>query len=120
MKIALTATGSTPDSDLDQRFGRAKYFVIYDTETDTWESRDNSINLNAMQGAGIQAAKQITDTGAQAVVTGNVGPKAFAVLEKAGVRVFTGARGTVKEALESYNAGALNASDRANVEGHWS
>jgi len=120
MKIAVTATGATPESDVDPRFGRAKYFIIYDIDSGTWESRDNTVNLNAVQGAGIQAAKNVVDAGVQAVITGNVGPRALSVLQKAAIPVYTGAQGTVQDAVAAFSGGSLNAVDRATVEGHWS
>jgi len=120
MKIAVTATGATPESDVDPRFGRAKYFIIYDIDNGTWVSKDNTVNLNAVQGAGIQSAKNIIDAEAQAVITGNVGPKAFMVLQKAAIPMYTGAKGTVRDAIAAFSGGSLNSVDRATVEGHWS
>jgi len=32
MKIAITSTGNSLESNIDQRFGRCAYFVIYNTE----------------------------------------------------------------------------------------
>ncbi len=119
MKIAVSSTGATLESAVDPRFGRAKCFIVIDTDSNAYEARDNSVNLNAVQGAGIQAAKNVVDTGAQAIVTGNVGPKAFAVLSAAGVTVYTGASGTVRDAVDAFKTGALSSVGRANVEGHW-
>ena len=53
------------------------------------------------------------------VITGNVGPKAFAALQAANVKVYPGVTGTVKEAVEKFKAGELQPADGANVEGHW-
>ena len=119
MKIAFSAQGKDTTSQTDPRFGRAKYFVVVDSETGAFTAHDNSQNLNAPQGAGIQAAKNVNDFGAEAVVSGNVGPKAFAALQTAGIEIYTGASGTVQEALEAFKAGTLNKASKANVEGHW-
>ena len=80
---------------------------------------DNNKNFNAAQGAGIQAGRNVAELGVQAVITGNVGPKAFATLKAAGIEVYIGAAGTVQEALDSFKAGALKSAETANVEGHW-
>lgn len=119
MRIALTSTGPTLDDALDERFGRARYFLIVDTETEAVEAVDNSINLSAPQGAGIQSAQRVAEQKAEALVTGHCGPKAFRALAAAGIPVHTGASGTVREALEAFKAGKLAPAGGADVEGHW-
>ncbi len=119
MKVVVTSQGSDLNSQIDTRFGRAKNFIVVDTETDEFSVHDNSQNLNAAQGAGIQAGRTIVDLGVAAVITGNVGPKAFTTLQAGNVKVYTGASGTVKEAVEKFKAGELLPADGANVQGHW-
>ena len=119
MKLAVTSQGNKLQSPLDSRFGRARYFVIVDTETCAFSAVENTVNLNAVQGAGIQAGKRVAELGVEAVITGNVGPKAFSTLEAAGVKVHTGASGTVADAVEQFKTGKLAAAASADVEGHW-
>ena len=119
MKIAISAQGKDLASSIDLRFGRAQYFIVFDTETDSFISHNNEQNLNALQGAGIQSAKNVADFGAQAVISGNVGPKAFATLVAAGIDVYTGASGTVQDAITAFKEGTLKKSDKANVQSHW-
>jgi predicted Fe-Mo cluster-binding NifX family protein len=119
MKIAVTAQGNSLESAVDPRFGRARFFVVVDTETDEVTASDNSQNLNAAQGAGVQAGKNVADLGVSAVITGNVGPKAFTTLQAGGVAIYTGARGTVAEAVRAFKAGELERADDANVDSHW-
>ena len=119
MKAAITSTGEDLQSGVDPRFGRARWFVVVDTESDASEALDNEQNLNAMQGAGVQAAQNVSEAGVEAVITGNVGPKAFSVLGAAGIKIYTGATGTVADALEAFKAGKLEAAGGANVESHW-
>jgi predicted Fe-Mo cluster-binding NifX family protein len=104
---------------VDPRFGRAKYFIVVDTESGEFSVADNSQNLNASQGAGIQAGKNVADLGVEAVITGHVGPKAFATLQTAQVSVYTDASGTVAEAIEQFKANELKQSSAADVEEHW-
>lgn len=120
MRIIVTAQGKDLDSPVDPRFGRAKHFLLVDTEAGGVIAQDNSQNLNAPQGAGIQAAQAVARLGAEAVLTGHVGPKAFAVLRTANIAVYTGAAGTVREAVEAFKAGRFQAAQNADVEGHWS
>jgi predicted Fe-Mo cluster-binding NifX family protein len=119
MKIVITAQGQDLSAEVDPRFGRAKYFIVAETDTGEIRAVDNVQNLNAAQGAGIQAGKTVTDLGVDAVISGHVGPKAFATLQSAGVKMYTGASGTVAEALEQFKAGRLAPAEGADVEGHW-
>jgi len=119
MKVMITSIGGGIDSVVDARFGRAHGFIRYDTDTNAWERIDNKQNLNAAQGAGIQSAQTVIDAGADAVITGNCGPKAFSVLKAAGIAVYVVNGGTVKDALDQLAAGSLAKSGDANVESHW-
>ena len=118
MKIVITSLGETIDSPVDQRFGRARYFVLYDTESGDWSAHDNKQNLQAAQGSGIQAGQIVIDLGADAVVTGHCGPKAFATLAAGDVDVYNGAKGTVKEAVAALEKGELLKADNADVDSH--
>lgn len=119
MKIAISATSKEMSSNVDPRFGRAKFFIVVDTETDASSVHDNAQNLAAAQGAGIQAAETVAQLGAEAVVTGNVGPKAFRALNAAGIKVYLSNEGSVADAIRKFKAGELKESSTANVEGHW-
>lgn len=119
MKIAVTSTGKTAESEVDQRFGRAKYFMVFDSETGEYTAIDNEINVNAMQGAGVQAGEIMSREGVQVLLTGHCGPNAFRTLQAAGITVMTGAAGTVEEAVKRYTAGEMTEAGGADVEGHW-
>ena len=77
------------------------------------------MNLNAVQGAGVQTGQNIAELGADVVITGNVGPNAFKILNTAGVKIFLARKQTVQEALDSFKADKLKEVNQANVEGHW-
>ena len=119
MKIAITSQGEKLSSEIDLRFGRAKYLLVVDTETGNFEVHDNELNLNAAQGAGIQTGQNMANLGAEAVITGNVGPNAFKTLNAADIKIFLAERQTVREAIDLFKAGELKEVDQANVEGHW-
>lgn len=114
MKIAISAQGRDMESPMDSRFGRAAYFVLVNLENNEWSAYDNAQNVNAAHGAGIQAACNVAKLGAGAVVTGHVGPKAFAALNAAQVEVYIGASGSVKDACEQFKAGQLKKTDEAD------
>jgi predicted Fe-Mo cluster-binding NifX family protein len=119
MKVAVTSRGRTLNDEVDPRFGRANMFLVVDTDAHELEIVDNEQNLEAAQGAGIQAARLVAERGADVVITGHCGPKAFRTLSAAGIKVVVGAEGTVAEALEKFKAGDLRPADDADVEGHW-
>jgi predicted Fe-Mo cluster-binding NifX family protein len=119
MKIAVTSQGKELDSQVDPRFGRAAYILIVDPETWNFEILDNKENLNAFQGAGIQAASSISSKGAEVLLTGSCGPNAFKTLNAAGIKVANGASGTVRDAVKAFMEGEMPLSDSPDVEGHW-
>ena len=119
MKIAVTTSGKDLSAPLDSRFGRAPKFLIYDLDANSFEIIDNAQNLNAANGAGIQSAQNVASAGAQVLITGNCGPKAFRTLSAAGIKIIIGASGTVKEAAAKFQKGELAYATDANVEGHW-
>ena len=119
MKIAVTSQGKDLDAPMDSRFGRAAYILIVDTKTLDYEVLDNTENANALKGAGIQAATMISDRGAEALLTGFCGPKAFAVLDAAKINVVNDLDGSVRDAVAAFNQGGLTFADGANVEGRW-
>lgn len=119
MLVAVTAKGTNLSDEVDPRFGRAPYILIVDTETMNYESFDNSENVNAFKGAGIQAATMIADKGAQILLTGYCGPNAFKTVQAAGMKVVSDVTGTIEQAIKNFLAGDVSYSENPNTEGHW-
>jgi predicted Fe-Mo cluster-binding NifX family protein len=119
MKIAITSTGRDLTSNTDPRFGRASHFILVDPDTMAYEIVENSQNLNLPQGAGIQAAKTIIANHADVLVTGHCGPKAFKVLQAAGIKIMIGAKGRVLDVVNQYKNNELEPAQTSDVEGHW-
>ncbi len=117
MKICISSTGKNLDADVDQRFGRCQYFLIIDSDTMQIKTLPNEATLSS-GGAGIQAAQIVTKEKVDIVITGNIGPNAFQILQAAGITIFTGAEGTIHEVLENYKKGNLKETGSANVESH--
>ena len=101
MKIVVTSQGTDRESLVDSHFGRARYFLVCDLESGEVTSHDNGRNLDAEHGAGTRAGQHVVSLGVEAVVTGNVGPKAFQVLRAGGVAVYVGPDGTEETALDA-------------------
>jgi predicted Fe-Mo cluster-binding NifX family protein len=105
-KVAITSEGPALADLVDPRFGRAGGFVVVDLETMTLNYVDNGSSQVLAQGAGIQAAENLVRAGAQALITGHVGPKAWTALESAGVKVVQGVENmTVGEAVTRFKDG---------------
>jgi predicted Fe-Mo cluster-binding NifX family protein len=116
-KIAISCEAPTLDSPLDPRFGRAAGFLIVDPQTPAFEYLDNGASQALGQGAGIQAAEIVAQSGAKVVLTGFVGPKAFSALTAAGIRVVQNLENlTVRQALERFEAGDVTYADLPNQQ----
>ncbi len=111
MKIAFTAKGTDWDSQMDPRFGRTEFILVYDEEKETFESFDNREIENEAHGAGPKTSQNLFDLGAQVLITGNgPGGNAATVLEKAGIKSYIGAgEMTVKQAYDAYKNNQLKA-----------
>jgi predicted Fe-Mo cluster-binding NifX family protein len=118
MKICVSAGANSLDAQVDPRFGRCPYFVIVDSESMKFEAIPN-VASGAMGGAGIQAAQVIAGKGVKVLITGNVGPNAFQALSAAGIKIVTGASGTVREVVEKYKRGELSETGAPTVRGHF-
>jgi predicted Fe-Mo cluster-binding NifX family protein len=119
VKVVVTASGRDIGSEVDPRFGRARAFVLVDTESGDTTFVENTGGTGAVQGAGVQAAETVAHLGAEYLVTGHCGPKAFRTLRAAGITVYTGASGTVADAVEQLQSGALEPAAGPDVVGHW-
>ena len=109
MKIAFTTKGTEWDSAMDPRFGRTEYFLFYDDEKDELSHYDNRDSANDAHGAGPKTAQKLFEFSPNIMITGNgPGGNAATVLQKTGVKIFTGAGDmTVKEAYEAYKDNTL-------------
>jgi len=114
MKVCLSSTGDNLDAQIDMRFGRCRYFLFVDTDSMKFEAVDNA-NIASAGGAGIRSAQLIADKEAQVLLSGNVGPNAFDVLNAAGIKIYSGISGSIKEALEKLKSGELNETSGPDV-----
>jgi len=118
MKIVISSTGDSIDSNVDPRFGRCMKFLIVDTDTMQVEALENS-SVHSAHGAGIGAAQKVASLNVEAVITGHVGPNAYSALSRTGIKIYTGAVGTIKEAIAQYKEGKLREAINPTVAGHY-
>ena len=115
MKVAISSAGKDLTSPVDPRFGRCAYFVVVDTQTMAADGYENPGAL-AGTGAGVAAAQVIANAGAEAVISKVIGPYAFAALTEGEIAAYSGASGTVADAVEQFNNGQLEVLHDANAD----
>jgi predicted Fe-Mo cluster-binding NifX family protein len=118
-KIAISSEGPGLDEALDPRFGRAAGFMVVDPQTLDFQYVDNGSSQAMAQGAGIQAAEHVANSGAKYVLTGYVGPKAFKALQAAGIQIAQNlADVTVREAIAMFADNKVEWARQPNRAGH--
>jgi predicted Fe-Mo cluster-binding NifX family protein len=117
MKVVVSSQGDDVDALVSPVFGRCPTYVFVDTATMELEALPNPA-MSQGGGAGIQAAQYVVSKGAEAVLSGNLGPKAFDVLQAASVPSYLVIEGTVRQAVEAYQADQLEPMAGANVAAH--
>ena len=118
MKVAVSSNGEDLNAQLDPRFGRCAYFLVVNPDDMSFVVLNNE---SAAQGggAGIQAAQFLASKGVEAVFTGNCGPNAVQTLSAAGIELFGGQTGTVREVVEIFKKGHLKPTNEATVDSHF-
>ena len=108
MKVIVSSTGKDIESDVSAVFARCPFYLIADIENGEIKSTEAIENISARKsgGAGISAAQEVADKGAEAVITGNMGPRAADVLNQFGIKVYIG-KGKIRKALELFMNGKL-------------
>jgi len=108
MKVCITAQGADLEAKVEERFGRAPYFIIVDSETGSFEAIANPF-INGSGGVGPKAAKLIIDRQADVLISGLLGGNAQSVLDSAGIVQYVyHDGGTVSAALDAFRKNALN------------
>jgi predicted Fe-Mo cluster-binding NifX family protein len=108
VKIAVSSMGKSIESNVSDIFARCPFFIIAEIKNqkiDKTEIIENE-STNQMSGAGISAAQLMAEKNVNAVITGNVGPRAFDVLKQFNIEIYRG-EGKVKEAVEKFIEGKL-------------
>ncbi len=107
MKITVSARGESLDSEVDPRFGRTAGFVLFDSETASVNYLDNLAQQDSTKGTGVKAAQLIAKAGAEALITGQLGPNAAQFLRKSGIKIYACSSGTVREAIQMLQENGL-------------
>ena len=108
MKIAISSTGKNLESEVDARLGRCPYFLIVDIEDKKIKQTKAIENLAAGQagGAGITAAQIVANEKVEAIISVNLGPRAYDVFNQLDIKIYQG-QGKVKEVIQQFIDGKL-------------
>ena len=108
MKIAISSTGNNLESEVDARFGRCSYFLIVEIENNKikdFKAIENT-GKDQMGGAGITAGEIVAKQKVDAIITVNLGPRAFSVFEQFKIKVYSG-EGKIKDVVQDFIKGKL-------------
>ena len=94
MLIAVTSSGDSLDSLVNEKFGRCQYFIIVDPDTMKFEAVPN-IAENMQGGAGPKAAEILINKSIKVLLTGHVGGKAEEALKRGNIKKFNFAKSNV-------------------------
>ncbi|MFO8022421.1 MAG: NifB/NifX family molybdenum-iron cluster-binding protein [Perlabentimonas sp.] len=86
MRVAITSTGNSLESKLDERFGRCSFFVIYDTETKSTEFVPNP-NKEADNGAGPASVQLVASRNVSKIVSGEFGMKIKSLVDSLNIQM---------------------------------
>ena len=103
MKIAISSTGKTLESDVDARFGRCNYFLIVEIEDNKikdFKAIENT-GKDQMGGAGITAGQIVANEKVDAIITTNLGPRAFSIFEQFKIKIYQG-EGKIKKVVQDF------------------
>ena len=119
MKIAISSTGKTLESEVDSKFGRCKYFLIIEIENK--KIKDFKVVENTAKaqsgGAGISAGEIIANQKVDSIITVNLGPRAFSIFDQFKIKVYHG-EGKIKEVVEDFANGKLKELSNSNTQQH--
>ena len=101
MKIAVPMNEQSLDTDVCPSFGRAPYFLFYNSVTKETYYLDNTA-VASQGGAGVRAAQVIVDHGVKAVIAPRCGENAAEVFRKAEVFLYRSIPGTARQNIEAH------------------
>jgi len=104
MKVAITSTGNTLESSIDQRFSRCAFFVVYDTESKAIEFIPNP-NKDAEEGAGPASVQLVASRNVNKIVSGEFGVKIKSLLDSLKIQmiVLKESGKTIKQIIDMLN-----------------
>ena len=107
MKIILPVTDRTEESEISSNFGRAPYFLVFDSNTNVKNYILNS-SVNSPSGAGIKAAQILANAHVDVLITPRLGENAALVVKEAGIEIYESVSSLIDETLSAFQKGELS------------
>jgi predicted Fe-Mo cluster-binding NifX family protein len=119
MKIAIPMDDKNMEASVCISFGRAPYFLIYDTESNESLFLENSAAAS-QGGAGIKAAQFLADHKADVLLTPRCGENAAQVIKAASIKMYKTISGSAKDNVNAFTEGKLSLFEEihAGFHGH--
>ncbi len=109
--IAVCAKSQGLDALVEERFGRAQYFVLFNEDNSEVAFIDNAAKHES-GGAGGMAVRLLHDAQVDVVLVPELGPKAMDAIKAFEIKVYRYVdKKTVKETIEDYQNGLLKRLD---------
>ncbi|MDH7605261.1 MAG: NifB/NifX family molybdenum-iron cluster-binding protein [Melioribacter sp.] len=102
MLILIGADSNNLTSPVAKRFGHANYYIVYNTETKSFEAIENIKGRHHHENL-----NELTKKGIETFIVGNIGPHAFEVINTEKSKVFLARKMSVQEAIDKFLQGGL-------------
>ena len=109
MRLAVPSYKGGLDDFVCEHFGRAETFTIYDTETGEVEILRNT----SEHFGGFGKPPELLRGKADVILCSGMGARAIALFRSYGIRVYMGAAGRVRDAIEQFLKGRLVEADES-------
>lgn len=107
MRIAIPVDENNIKGSICVSFGRAPYFMFYDTEKNESDFINNTA-ANSQGGAGIKAAQIIVDNNADVLITPRCGDNAAEVLKAAYITIYKTKNNSIEDNLKDFKEEKLS------------
>jgi ArsR family transcriptional regulator len=110
MKVSFATNGNDLKDKIALHFGRAKNFLIYDTEKGSFEVFENpEISGKELPPDFLNRLE------VDAVITFSLGPMAFEKLKKFGIKMYKAKEGTISENIEFFEKAKLSPLNKEDI-----
>ncbi len=102
MKIFIGVDSPTLNGKIAKRFGHADYYLIYDSDNENLD-----VNSNSSHDEKHTILFEAINKGVKVFIVGNIGPHAFQILNKNGVKIYLARKMTAQVAIDKLIIGEL-------------